>query len=462
MHTLLLMAFLPFVSPALAEETATVELGEFDYSNEQVYAYKFNVLEAHADLVLTEIAPYIVAGEGSEIEYAVFEETSANHWDEVYRSDRVTMDGTGTYGDYVPHEVELPLDDGGRYAIGFYISEDAVQYWFELDASMPRSIAAWGTHLGTLWVTDGVATTLGSTIEGTSSTGNGTNDRPHIDETTAYAMRLTLVVPSDADGDSVLENEDCDDGDAAITAPVVYFIDADLDGFGGEAASSTCGDLPIGATEVAGDCDDSNDAVYPGADELCNGADDDCDGTPDDHAVDGQLRFVDADGDGYGNADSSLISCGAESGVVENDQDCDDANTFIFPGAPESCNRLDDDCDEEVDEGVTTTFFSDKDRDGFGDGSGADHSTIEACVPPAGYVTNAEDCDDTNPASYPEAPDESLDGVDQDCDGEDGALVAFDSEAATQGAWGCNTGGQMTGLWWWVGLWWIRRRVRAQ
>ena len=88
MLTVSLMVFLPLVSPAFAEETATVELGEFDYTNEQVYAYKFNVLEAHADLVLTEIAPYIVAGEGSEIEFAVFEETSTNQQVDTPRQGR--------------------------------------------------------------------------------------------------------------------------------------------------------------------------------------------------------------------------------------------------------------------------------------------------------------------------------------------------------------------------------------
>lgn len=461
MLTLLSMAFLPFVAPAFAEETVTVDLGDFDYTNEQVYAYKFNVLEPHADLVLTEIAPYIVAGEGSEIEYAVFEETSANLWEEMYRSDLIAMDGTGAYGAYVGHEVELMLSEGGIYAIGFYIAEDPVQYWFELDASMPRTLAPWGTHVGTLWVTDGMATTLGSTIVGTSSTANGTNDRPHIDDSTAYAMQFTLIVPSDADGDGVLEGEDCDDGNPDVTGPVVYYIDADMDGYGGVAASSTCGDLPAGATDVGGDCDDSSGAIFPGADELCNGVDDDCDGTPDDNAIDGSVRYVDADGDGYGDPESGLISCGAESGVVENSEDCDDANTFIFPGAAETCNRLDDDCDEEIDEGVTSTFFADQDRDGYGDGTGQEGSTIEACVPPAGFVVNADDCNDADPYTYPEAQDESVDGVDQDCDGADGSIAEFDDALTEPSPWGCSTSGPSGGFGWWLALWCVCRRVRS-
>ena len=39
-------------------------------------------------------------------------------------------------------------------------------------------------------------------------------------------------------------------------------------------------------------------------------------------------------------------------------------------------------------------FFKDKDGDGFGD----ENDTVSGCSPPAGYVTNADDCDDTNAA----------------------------------------------------------------
>ena len=46
------------------------------------------------------------------------------------------------------------------------------------------------------------------------------------------------------------------------------------------------------------DCDDSDAAVNPNADESCNGIDDDCDGAIDNAAVDAQKGFVDADRDG--------------------------------------------------------------------------------------------------------------------------------------------------------------------
>jgi len=54
--------------------------------------------------------------------------------------------------------------------------------------------------------------------------------------------------------------------------------------------------------------------------------------------------------------------------------------------------------------------------DGDGDGFGGQADT-PACTAPAGYVGNADDCDDTRADVYPEAPDATGDGLDNDCDG---------------------------------------------
>jgi hypothetical protein len=72
------------------------------------------------------------------------------------------------------------------------------------------------------------------------------------------------------------------------------------------------------------DCDDSDPDIHPGAEDVpYDGVDSDCDGWPDD----------DADRDGWP----------ASGG------DCDDDDPATNPGATESCNGLDDDCDDVID-----------------------------------------------------------------------------------------------------------------
>ena len=82
----------------------------------------------------------------------------------------------------------------------------------------------------------------------------------------------------------------------------------------------------------AGDCNDDNDTIYPGAEEICDDLDNDCDNvTPD---------RLDRDGDGF-------TLCGDEND--EGPGDCDDLNAVAFPGNPELCDTFDNDCDGEVD-----------------------------------------------------------------------------------------------------------------
>ncbi|MCP4810121.1 MAG: hypothetical protein GY913_24670 [Proteobacteria bacterium] len=116
----------------------------------------------------------------------------------------------------------------------------------------------------------------------------------------------------------------------------------------------------------------------------------------------------------------SLACTGKEEPVVDNDRDgffddvdCDDDDASTYPGAPEVCDEVDNDCNDVVDDGgVTTTWFADTDGDLEGDAG----NTTEACTTPVGYVGNDRDCDDTDAAINTDGA-EICDDIDNDCDG---------------------------------------------
>ena len=82
--------------------------------------------------------------------------------------------------------------------------------------------------------------------------------------------------------------------------------------------------------------------------ETCNGLDDDCDGLVDEGV---QITFyADADGDGYGNVSISVLACSQPSGYVSNHADCNDSDAAIHPGATETCDNFDNDCNGLIDD----------------------------------------------------------------------------------------------------------------
>ena len=96
------------------------------------------------------------------------------------------------------------------------------------------------------------------------------------------------------------------------------------------------------------------------------------------------------------------------------DDDCDDLNASIHPGADEVCDAIDNNCNGSVDEGLILEWYADKDDDGYGDLE----TTVSACTQPSGYVDNSEDCDDTSDSFRPGAVENDCeDPNDYNCDG---------------------------------------------
>ncbi len=102
------------------------------------------------------------------------------------------------------------------------------------------------------------------------------------------------------------------------------------------------------------------------------------------------------------------------------DVDCNDNNPMVNPGASETCDGIDNNCDGQVDEGCTTC--TDSDLDGFFAQAGC--GTIE-------------DCDDSDNTIFPNAT-EVCDGVDNDCDAEIDENFDGDNDTFTSCGGDCN------------------------
>jgi hypothetical protein len=200
----------------------------------------------------------------------------------------------------------------------------------------------------------------------------------------------------------------------------------------------------------ASDCADLDPTVYTGAPESCDSVDSNCDGSLADSFpdldLDGLPDCVDPDADG--------------DGIPAASGDCDDLEAATFPGAPESCDETDSNCNGSVVDGFPNNdndalpdcVDPDDDNDGDPDetdcaefdpsvGSGAPESCDLSDSDCDGSLidefTNSDtdaqpdcvdtdddndgdpdlsDCDDTNPSVYTGAP-ESCDEIDSDCDG---------------------------------------------
>ena len=194
----------------------------------------------------------------------------------------------------------------------------------------------------------------------------------------------------DLDGDLVGDVCDMDDdgdgvADSADNCPLVVNPGQE------DADGDTVGDACDGDSDGDGDpddkdCDPFDPAVHLGAVELCDGKDNNCflgvDEGFKDSDLDGYKDCVDPDDDNDGEPDVF---------------DCAPVNPLVYPGATEVCNKVDDDCDGKVDDGLGSITC------GFGE---CKH-TSPICKDGALQMCNPFDG----------ASVEKCDALDNDCDG---------------------------------------------
>jgi len=258
---------------------------------------------------------------------------------------------------------------------------------------------------------------------------------------------------------------------AKVCVPDDLCIDNDGDGWG---AGPSC-DGP--------DCDDTDDTINAGADEICDGIDNDCDGNRDEFPIDANTTcttpFPGVCSTGRNLCLDGLLDCVADfeareetcngldddcNGVVD-DMDGEPLAVSCYGGPPETegigactagvracvdgiegacegqvlpfaelCDGIDNDCDGEIDEGEAAG--------GFVCNTGL----------PGACATGVTVCTDEGPICEPtlEPSDEVCDGVDNDCDGavdedEDGEVLVtacYSGPEGTAGRGVCSAGVQ--------------------
>ncbi len=187
--------------------------------------------------------------------------------------------------------------------------------------------------------------------------------------------------------------EICDGSDNNCNGVTDEGCDDDGDHFCDAGMRCVTGVVLLSCVSGCGDCNDTVAAVNPSAVEACNDIDDDCGGDTD--------EGCDDDDDGW--CDFAMACSGTHGVCALGCGDCKDLIANVFPGAAESCNNLDDNCNNVADEGFAL--------------GGQCSSGVGACVTQGAMICAPDNSGTTCGAIPGTGVGESCNGIDDDCDG---------------------------------------------
>ena len=377
----------------------------------------------------------------------------------------VEVIGDGTDQDCDGEEVCYVDSDGDGYIV------DTLATVTSTDADCADIGEADASQLAALNDCDDSPTGAGINPGATEGVGDGTDqncdgqeicyvdddDDGYIVDTLAQVVSNDLLCDGlgEASASQLAVVNDCDDTDNAVNPNAAEIpgdaVDQDCDGeefcyedydTDGYAASGTglvsttdidC--ITIGlsqANQIVGlnDCDDTNNAINPGATEtIGDQIDADCDGE--------EICYVDADNDGFiTNALTTVVSpdpqCDApgeaSASQLNSPNDCDDTDSTISPTASEGVgDEIDQNCDGEE------LCYLDGDNDGYivntyGVIASADTDCDDPNEAASAQLASGVDCNDSDANVSPGAPEQPDNGNDDDCDGYEACYIDQDGD----------------------------------